>query len=307
MDAKAINQKALECLSNQDLEGAQYFFFKNAKENPSHQTFNNLGNFLIHEGLTYKNGRTRNAQKLGMNYLQRAASLEHSSVNFCAIAKAYDFAMQRATAANKTDILNQIYHQLIVAYSITPSPETKYNILRLQVLSNIYDKTIVEDIKSLITEFLCEESVRLYFETLQLYSLYDEGMHCISQYGTYLTEDDLLLFYAKHRKYREGFRLCDTVCKEYSPNKYTSSAIIECCVNTNHFEVAHTYAQQIIEIERSISYPGKKDMWINQVFSNLDTSDENREQLIAEYMALPPFLDTCCYFGCSIHNTAMWE
>lgn len=303
MNAKEMNEIALDHLMKQNWQMAQHFLFKNARKHPSHETYNNLGNFLIHEGIICKNGKIRSAQKLGMKYLLRALEMKSTSTNLCSIAKAYDFALRSVTDMSKESLVQKMYHLLTVAYSITASSETLYNILRLKILTKVHNETIIEDIKMLLTEFTCEESVRLYFEMLRFYSLYDEGLCCIAQYGEYLSEVDLLLFYAKYKKYNEGYCLCDTVCNQYSPDKYTSAAIIECCVNTNHLEEARLYAKHITEIEDTISCT-KKDNWYRLVFTNLNTSEKSRCDLIAEYLSIPPFVDTCCYFGCPIHKTS---
>ena len=201
---------------------------------------------------------------------------------------------------SRTDIellYKEMYCLLKEAHSIVPSYETLYNILRLEVLTKSFDIRIISDIKKLIAEYTCEESVRLYFAIINIYSLYQEGVCCIKRYGSYLPEDELLLFYAKHKKYSAGYCLCNSVYNQYSPDKYTAAAIIECCVNTNHIEEAHFYAHCITDIENSISYPSK-DKWTGAVFSNLNTAEQYRVALITEYLSIPPFADSCYYFDC---------
>lgn len=295
MNAKSINQSALDCLSNQEWEKAQHLFLKNAKENPSHETYNNLGNFLIREGFTCKNGKTKNAYKLGLKYLLRAAEVQLSTTNLCAIAKAYDYALRSAKCADRELLLRKIFETLTIANNIKPSNEMQYNILRILVLSNAHNRDTVEKVKILINEFICEESIRLYFALLSMYALYTEGLICIKEYREFLSEDDILLFYTKQKRYSDGYRLCHSVFDQYYPDKYISSAIIECCVNTNHIEEARFYAQQITEIEGSVSY-GKKENWVELVFLNLESSTEYRRKLISEYLSIPPFIDVCCYF-----------
>ena len=208
MDIKEKNQKALACLASQNWERAQRLFFANAKQYPCHETYNNLGVFLIHEGLTCQNGKSRSAKKLGMKYLLRAADMKTTPVNLCAIAKAFDFKSRNMDKAEKEQLFRKMYQLLVTAYRIVPTNETQYNILRLRILTKEYNTTLLEETKNLLTAFECEESVRLYFETLRLFSVFDEGVCCIDQYGRYLAEDDILLFYAKHEKYDYGYRLC---------------------------------------------------------------------------------------------------
>jgi len=295
MTAKEINQMALTYLSKQNWSMAQDLFFKNAKDNPSHESYNNLGVFLIHEGLTCKNGSVRSAHKLGMKYLQRAAKISTSSTNLCAIATVYDLELRSATDTSRAILYETIYELLTSAYTIEPANEILYNIIIMKILQKAHDETILEDIKKLLLEFVCEESVRLYFEMLRFYSLYDEAQVCIRQYRQILPKEDILLFYSKYQKYDEGYHLCKDVYNQYSPNKYLSSAIVECCINTDHLEEARLYAQYATEVENSISYAGK-EIWCKKVFSNLSTSDAYRKELISNYLSLPPFLNMCYYF-----------
>ena len=89
MDANVMNERALKCLIEGNFEEAQKLFFENAKKNPSHETYNNLGNFLIDEGLLCKNGRVRNAQKLGVKYLFKALEIRRTFITLCALAKSF--------------------------------------------------------------------------------------------------------------------------------------------------------------------------------------------------------------------------
>lgn len=295
MNVNSINQCALDCLSDQNWLTAQNLFFKNAKENPSHETYNNLGYFLICEGFTYKNGKTKNAYSLGLKYLLRAAKIELSATNLCAIAKAYDYALRSAKGIDREQLLEKMYDVLSTAYRINPSNEIQYNLLRTLVLTNSYNEDTVEKVKALIKEFVCEESIRLYFGILGLCSLYTEGLVCINQYREFLAEDDLLLFYAKQQRFREGYDLCHSVFNQYYPDKYISAAIIECCVNSDHIEEALFFAHNITENESSILY-SRKENWTKLVFLNLESSTEYRRNLISEYSSIPPFIDVCCYF-----------
>ena len=47
VDAQRTNQAALDALAKQNFAEAQALFFENARKNPSYQTFNNLGYYLI--------------------------------------------------------------------------------------------------------------------------------------------------------------------------------------------------------------------------------------------------------------------
>ena len=59
MDAKQINELALKKLANQEWKSAQDLLFENARLNPSHNTYSNLGYYLINEGIELENGKTK--------------------------------------------------------------------------------------------------------------------------------------------------------------------------------------------------------------------------------------------------------
>ena len=69
------NQEALQALEDLNYSVAQACFFENAKRVPCHETFNNLGYYLITEGLWCKNNNARNALALGLKYLLKALLL----------------------------------------------------------------------------------------------------------------------------------------------------------------------------------------------------------------------------------------
>ena len=86
-----INHKAMTELCNQNFVGAQKLLFENAKKNPCHETFNNLGYFLCTEGLFNNNDdRIRSADVLGMKYLIKAVNIKLSVKKLCAVATAID-------------------------------------------------------------------------------------------------------------------------------------------------------------------------------------------------------------------------
>lgn len=302
MTSNNINKKALNSLLEQNWEEAQKLFFENAKRNPSHETYNNLGNYLIEEGLICKNGYVRNAQKLGLKYLLKAAELKESSTNLCAISKAYNCELQTATKTQRYKLYKQTLDCLKRALTIKYSDEIQYNYIRILCLIDVNQESLLEKSRSLVANYVCQESVLLYFELLRVHSLLDEGLRCIEKYRQYLTEIDLLMFFVKFGLYEKAYCLCDTVCKEFSIDKYIASAIIECCIHTQHFDEAMSYAQYIQEIEDDIECP-TENKWYKKIFINMDSSDNKRQKLINDYLAIPPFVETCCYYGCSLDGT----
>lgn len=302
MTAQEINENALNCLRSQRWKEAQEKFFENAKKNPSHETYNNLGYFLINEGIECKNGRVRNAQKLGVKYLSRAAEIRESQINLCAIAKAYEYELISSSEKKREELFQQTSQCLKKALAINYSPVIDYNYIRSLYLMNPRDNSLLEKTKKLLTNYVSNESVSLYLELLCNHLLLDEGIRYIEQYKKYLNEIDMLMFFSRFELYDKAYPLCKAVCEQFSLDKYIASAIIESCMNTCHFEQARIYAKQIKDLEDDFHYNGK-EVWTKEVFDNMESSDELRKNLISHYSMLPPFVDSCCYFGCSVHGT----
>ena len=297
MTAKEINQAALENLKKQDWQSAQKLFFENARKNPSHKTYNNLGVFLITEGLTCRNGTSRNATKLGL----KAAETEDTEINLCALVMALDYELRTAKTSDKDRVCRQSFEYLTKSLEIEYSYENQYNLLRLLCLINQSEFDILERVRNFVKKFPFKESACLYLELLRINEYREEGLRCIEDYKEYLDDLDLLMFYARVGLFQEGYALCDIVLREFAADKFIASAIIECCVNTNHLFEARRYAKKIEDMEESVIYCGK-EKWCKHVFSSLNTSTEYRKEKIIDYSSVPPMIDRCCYFGCPIHN-----
>ena len=304
MNCEEINKEALCYLSEQNWEKAQYLFYTNAKKNPSHNSFNNLGYYLITEGLLCKSGAYRNANKLGLEYLFKAAKLKESQINSFAIATAYDDQTRTADSAKRNNLYELISEYLRKALKAGYSDEIEYNLLRTESLLNPNRIRLVEEARTLVNRYISEESVRLYFELLRLNGLKEEAIECITRYREYLEDLDVLMFYSRYEMYEEGFLLCEDVLKNYSIDEFAASAIIECCVNTLRFSEAKGYAIKIQEAKDEAKYL-VKDNWQKEVLIYLNTSSAYRRTKISEYKSIPPFvINICCYFGCETHSTS---
>ena len=94
MNEEQTNQKALELLSKRDWNSAQKLLFENANRFKSHNSYNNLGHYLVTEGLVCKDGRFLNAYNKGMKYLLASAEIKESATNAFAIASALNFKLK---------------------------------------------------------------------------------------------------------------------------------------------------------------------------------------------------------------------
>lgn len=298
----SINKIALLALSEGDWERAQQLLFENAKKNPCHESFNNLGYFLITEGLLCKNGRTRNADKLGHSYLLRAAQLRESAKNYCALAKwlALELRVKRSEGKKELLVLSRAY--LEKALVLSPSDETEYNLLRTLHWLGEDNSVVIERLRPLVQRMPCEESALLYLSLICQCGLLDEGMACIEQYATYLDQADVLMFYARFGLYEQGYALCEAVCRRFAPGPFLDAAIVECCVQVKQYDAVRTFIEQIkARVDRYCDYDVKG--WRERVLDASTKWSAYRKKLILESFQFPhPFLDQCCYFDCPIHG-----
>ena len=295
MTAKEINEKALDFLSNQDWKNAQFLFFDNVRKNPCHQTYNNLGVYLINEGLECKNGKTRNAFKLGFKYLLKAAEIKISTINTYAIVEAINSLLLQE--CDKKNLYQFACDCLKKALVLDFSYELQFDYLRFLYLLDPQNKELLNKANSLVQKFPCSESVSLYFQLLRINYLMDEALSCIEHYGSFIDEVDLFIFYAEFELYEQGYSLCNYIHSSYSMNDFIASAIIECCINTNHISEAQNYATRIQDNYDGINY---------QVFENLTNKSLYRQKKIKSYFSYLPTITTCCYFGCKKHNNE-WD
>ncbi|MBR2344096.1 MAG: hypothetical protein IKA64_07575 [Clostridia bacterium] len=303
MTAKEINEKALLCLERQNWREAQRLLFFNAKRSPSHQTYNNLGYYLITEGLECSNGKVRNALKLGVKYLKKAAELGTTVLNINALVEAVEYELRSADEKESGALYEYARSLTQKALSIEYSNELQYNFLRYSYLLNPCDGAILSQARALIKSFVCDSSVSLYLGLLLENGLSDEGLECIEKFSGLLDKADLLMLYTRLGLYNNGYELCKSVFEEYAIDKFLASAIMECSIATKHFEEAGRYAKQMIEQEQEINRSKKGEKHRDFIFHNSKEAADSRKSLIRSYKIIPPAINTCCYFGCPMHNT----
>lgn len=302
MSEKDTNKKALEFLTNRDWHSAQKLLFENASRYKSHNSYNNLGYYLVTEGMICKDGKFLNTYNLGMKYLLKAAQIKDSATNAFAIVSALNYKIRNSSSRKKTEICDEAIKWLKKGLSIKNSKEMRYNLLRFLYLTDPKREELIRLSEDVVKDFLCEESISLRLEILRTNRQKVAGLECIEKHRELLDEIDLLMFYTTVGLYEMGFALCESVCLKFSIDKYIASAMIECCVKTNHLNEAEIYASVIQENDSYVQYEGKKN-WCSKVFGDSSRTKNYRQKMISDYCMTPPFITECCYFGCDMHNT----
>ena len=135
MNEERTNQKALESLAKRDWNSAQKLLFKNANLFKSYKTYNNLGYYLVTEGLICKDGRFLNAYNRGMKYLLKSAEIKSSAQNAFAIVSALNSKIEHVSSRKRAKILQEVIWWLKKGLSIENSKEMHYNLLRFLYLT----------------------------------------------------------------------------------------------------------------------------------------------------------------------------
>jgi len=301
MIAKETNRKAMNALSQQNFTEAQHLFFENAKRNPSHQTYNNLGYYLISEGLECKGGKVRNALKLGIKYLNKASEIDSSVTNICSKVEAINLMLRGVKNEEEIALYQEAYDLLNKALKIDYSDELQHNMLRFSYLINPYNKENIEKAKKLTEINSSYEIVSLYFCMLSANSLVKEGNNCIEKFGHILDSADMLLFYAKTNQYEKGGALCKTVIEEFCIDEPIASAIVECLINSGNHKDLKNYINTLEQEIKENPFLTQKALRV--IERNSPSSSEYRKNIINSFYGCPPYFTRCCYFGCEMHSS----
>ena len=299
MTAEQINAKALEFISNQDFENDQKLLFENAKANPSYQTYGNLGHFIVSVGFARNDKRADKGFKLGYKYLLTSLKMKPTLTNSYALVQAIERHVQ-SKSLQRNFYYKKAKTLLISVDGMVQDTEHKYNILRYEYLLNPKDTSLLKQAESIFEENPSAEAAELYLGLLGI-NQSKKGIDFISEHRAFLDAVDLLMYYSKIGEYEKGYELCEDVLRIYSIDKFIASAIIECCVNTAHFDEAKVYAQEISENQSGRTRRSRHVF--KHIFKSLLKSSKYRKRMLLKYHPLPPLISRCGYFGCPNHKT----
>lgn len=117
MDIVHSNEEALAILEQGDFSRALVILKQNAKMNPNHLTWNNLGLFYYEHGNEIKGARWVAAKKLGMHYMSKAANAAYHPINMMNLANCL-FQLKEYTAAMQLyERITEPQYQLICQYN----------------------------------------------------------------------------------------------------------------------------------------------------------------------------------------------
>lgn len=306
MNQIKINSAALDNLSKQNFAEAQSLFFENARNTPSHETYNNLGYFLCTEGLECKNGRVRNADKLGLSYLLKAEKLNTTSVNQSNIAG--ELEKQRAFEFSKTgidaaEICNEALRHAETAVRLKYSNELEYNRLRFLFLCDKRKIDVLNGMKELVCRFENDDAVEFLLNLYCLHSEFNNCLRLISEYRDRLDAYCLLSLYCRCGDFDSGAALCVKVYEQFVPDDTIVAMMAECLINTGEYSRADMLR---VELENNAPEYCDTDKFLTVVKMAFNSS-EYRKTVIQNYCYRPGYMVQCGYFGCKIHGIPFFE
>jgi len=266
---------------------AQCAFFENARRYPSHETYNNIGYFLITEGFFYKSGSSRCGLSSGKKYLFEAASLRTSEKNTHAIIKALDYG--RAGDNNREKLLRQGISLLERALAVQYSDSLTYELIRYSYLLCPKDEGLSSRAQALIKDNPYPELISLYLEILRKNRMAKEGEEVIKKYNP--TAAEQLLFYSTVGDYSQGYELSGRVLAEGAVNAALASAIIECCLACGKRDEAIAFAGKIAKGEDTAG-----DSALSAALAVPANPSEERRNILESCINPPPALNIYCYF-----------
>ena len=308
MDYIEVNDCALKLLSKGSFAQAQKLLFENAKSNPSHETYNNLGWYLFTEGLECKNGKVRNAEKLGMFYLSKAEKIKYTSVNLGNMASAME--RQRdyiycQTGVDHSDLCRSAYRYMDQAVKLKYSNEAEYDRLRFLYLCDSRNPEVLSGLKKLSAKFADADCIEFLLHVLCIHARFQECLELIPQYQDHLDEMCLMSVYCLCGEFEKGADLCDRIYEKFVLTPDDTAMLADCLISSGQSEKAMKLKHALKEDVPTENKKAAREICcrIDRIFE----SSEYRAKLIQGYQFRPPFMALCGYFGCKLHATPFFE
>ncbi len=298
------NQKALGFLSKGNFKEAQILFFNNAKQFKNHEAYNNLGVYLCNEGLECKNGKVRNADKLGFLYLLKAQKSKTTSVNLNNIAnEIYKQGIRHSSPdAEIIETYRTAYKYLNVANHINYSDETEYNRLVFCYLIDPNNTEVLDKMTELALKTKDEDSIEFWLHTLCKHSMFIECLDNIKNFENKLDEVCLMILYYLCGEYGKAALFFESICEKFYLDAAQIAFLVDCLTKKNQSYKLLDYKMHMLNTmcpdEQSVAK--QFISIINKVFDN----ENYRAELITRYSFRPKLKKVCGYFGCKTHKTS---
>ena len=267
------NRLAIAELMNGNEFCALKILRKNIQKNPSCLTFNNIGVYYCQYGMLLKNGKIRNAQKIGLKYLLNASTYETNWSNCVSIATAYW----------EEENIFKAYQYFEKACKLKPNGLLIYNIgCCLFKLQQYKEAAILFDflcenkfVKSIVDNGGINPFIALSYCQKELNDV-PRCIECLESYRARWKKEDLFdVFHLRYLcgLYEDALTECEELIEKWYPTKYLLAMIADCA---NYVQTQNV--DKIIPNEYRF-------LWNKMKKNNM-----NRIRSINEYAFLPPLI-----------------
>jgi tetratricopeptide (TPR) repeat protein len=283
------NRCALEILGKGEFYGAQGIMRKNVHDFPSHETFQNYGEFLRTEGLQLSSDRHRRAHFLSLAYLHKAEQLGTTRHNLVSLATAYferqDFISAEkyfrcATAIHSSSVthnnLGVVLFQMGEPLAASECFWKAYNICG--------DDSDMESISAAIVFSKLKYSKKGAHKSLSKLRLnvYDEFI------ATFLCGDT-----------ENAARQIPALFEMFYVPPEVMAMILQCEIDIDRIERAKEHLDnQLIKLSGYEYNTKPEENQIHRAFN----SSVWRNRLIESYRYIPQLIQSCNYFDCPLHQ-----
>lgn len=291
---ETINKAALDALCQDDFYQAQTLFRKNAKINPSHVSFNNLGVFYVFEGIQTQNNKYREAKKLGVSYLKKAIALQPLKLSYLALghvcidAKDYNSASRNFTEANAFESDNTSLHNLALSYykgGMYKEALFWFEKALHGCSKSDYFETFASYLFSLlqVDKKRCREEMDVLFDN-------DTNDIAIERFTLAYLCGDMQL--AEHQ--------IEKMLKYFDVGLEVTAMVFDCLISQEKADEAERHLKCKIQfLEETGDNYFKQEI---ERYKKLFLCEAYRKEIIASFRYTVPLIAQCCYYGCTIHN-----
>ena len=293
INIEAINESALDILSQGNFYAAQTLFRQNVKDNPCFITYNNLGVFYAFEGLTKPDNSVRIATKLGLRYLKKADTCQKSHLTLSAFGQIWFKAKDYQGAAN-------YFKQ---ACELKPDYYSMYNCGASYYMYGAYDKAAIWFKKSLnicgkadyadvLTSYLFS---LLYSNKDEFCAVYQKILNIADEYIAW--EKFTIAYFANDLKTAES--QITPMFRQFRIASQDMAMVFDCLLKLGKGFEAEEYLKQAEEYFEGLDYNTQPEI---RRMKKAFFQDGYRARLITEYKYNIAHLGQCCYYGCKRHN-----
>lgn len=295
-----LNRQALNAVDQCRWRDAQELLYKYVRKTPCHKSYHNLGYYLLINGRISPNGAYRNADKVAVRYLTKAAEYDTTAANRIALAMAVDILQEKHSGVCDPTAYRTAFLAMQEAHEIEPSYESMYNKIRYLYLSEPQNDTILNELRSLVDVFPCYESIWFFCWLLMERGLADECLQYMDMYQSVLSEDDMdrMILYYKCGAYEKCSALYEPLHDKWVFRVSDAAFMVDSLIKTGDVEAAYECVQNCISFYSECpnsQIKSKCKCFKDMLSDDVTLSTKNRLKLIEKYSVKPQIIHQNCF------------